>query len=154
MLKGDEPILICNADIISNLDYQKLIDYHQKKKYLSTLVVRERQSSRYLLFNENNHLTGWKNVVTGETKQSCLLKGDGHYFAFSGIQVISPMLLDLITEQGKFSIIDLYLRLAKKHPIGAFPDDSSLWMDLGKPEQLKEAEKYFQKQLQKKEDTS
>jgi NDP-sugar pyrophosphorylase family protein len=136
-----QPVLLLNVDVLTNLSFQELRSYHQRKKALATLVVRRRDTSRYLLFDDNRQLTGWKNYKTGETKIS---KPDEFEqstpYAFSGIQIIQPELLHLIEEKGKFSIIDLYLRLAKANSIKAFVDDQSIWMDLGKYEQMNEAE--------------
>lgn len=143
-LKGNEPILIYNVDVISNLDLNILLKYHQEQKALATLVVRSRETSRYLMFDQNLQLTGWKNFSTGEIRISRDESfADSQPLAFSGIQIIQPELLALITEEGKFPIIDLYLRLAKTHSIKAFIDQSNLWMDLGKPEQLLLAEEFF-----------
>ena len=143
-LKGDEPILIYNVDVISNLDLNALLEYHQKHKALATLVVRSRETSRYLMFDNNMQLIGWKNYSTGETRisrqESCT---DAQPLAFSGIQLIQPELLELITEEGKFPIIDLYLRLAVNQSVIAYVDQSERWMDLGKPEQLQLAEMLF-----------
>lgn len=143
-LKGNEPILIYNVDVISNLDLNVVLDYHQKQNALATLVVRSRETSRYLMFDQNLELTGWKNF---SNEESIISRpdafADAQPFAFSGIHIVQPELLDLITEVGKFPIMDLYLRLAKKHPIKAFVDESEIWMDLGKPEQLLAAEKLF-----------
>jgi NDP-sugar pyrophosphorylase family protein len=141
-LKGDEPILIYNVDVISNLDLNVLLKYHLDKKALATLVVRQRETSRYLMFDQNMQLAGWKNFSNGETRISRPESfADAKPLAFSGIHIIQPELLELITEEGKFPIMDLYLRLAKDHSINAFIDRSDLWMDLGKPEQLLIAEK-------------
>ncbi|WP_159520586.1 nucleotidyltransferase family protein [Sunxiuqinia indica] len=136
-----QPVLLLNVDVLTNLSFRELRSYHQREKTLATLVVRKRDTSRYLLFDDNRQLTGWKNYNTGETKIS---KPDEFEqstpYAFSGIQIIQPELLNLIEEKGKFSIIDLYLRLAKSNSIKAFVDDQSIWMDLGKYEQMNEAE--------------
>lgn len=143
-LKGDEPILIYNVDVISNLDLNVLLKYHQEQKALATLVVRQRETSRYLMFDQNLQLAGWKNFSNGETIISRPESfADAQPLAFSGIHIIQPELLELITEEGKFPIMYLYLRLAKDHSIKAFIDQSDLWMDLGKPEQLLAAEKLF-----------
>jgi len=143
-LKGNEPILIYNVDVISNLDLNVLLKYHQEQKALATLVVRSRETSRYLMFNQNLQLAGWKNFSDGETRISRPeFFADAQPLAFSGIHLVQPELLELITEEGKFPIMDLYLRLAKDHSIKAFIDQSDLWMDLGKPDQLLAAEKLF-----------
>ena len=143
-LNGGEPILIYNMDVISNLDLNVLLEYHQEQKALATLVVRSRETSRYLMFDQNLQLSGWKNFSNGETIISRPESfADAQPLAFSGIHIVQPEILELITEEGKFSIMDLYLRLAKDHSIQAFIDQSDLWMDLGKPEQLLEAEKLF-----------
>lgn len=141
---GNEPILIYNVDVISNLDLNNLLEFHLQNKSLATLVVRQRETSRYLMFDENMFLSGWKNFSSGETIVSREdLFSDSQPFAFSGIHIVQPEILDLITEEVKFPIMDLYLRLAKNHPIKAFLDQSNLWMDLGKPDQIIEAEKLF-----------
>jgi len=143
-LKGTEPILIYNVDVISNLDLNVLLKYHQEQKALATLVVRSRETSRYLMFDQNLQLSGWKNFDTGETRISRQESfSDAQPLAFNGIHLIQPELLEMITEEGIFPIIDLYLRLAKSHSIKAYIDHSSLWMDLGKPEQLSLAEEFF-----------
>ena len=143
-LNGTEPILIYNVDVISNLDLNLLLKYHQEQKSLATLVVRARETSRYLMFDSNLQLTGWKNFSNGETRISRDESfAESQPFAFSGIHLIQPELLDLITEEGKFPIMDMYLRLAKVHSIKAYIDHSDLWMDLGKPEQLLAAEEIF-----------
>lgn len=143
-LKGSDPILIYNVDVISNLDLNVLLHYHQQQNALATLVVRSRETSRYLMFDNDLQLTGWKNFSNGETLISRLDSFEkSQPMAFSGIHLIQPKLLDLITEEGKFSIMDLYLRLAKTQRIHAFVDTSDIWMDLGKPDQLQAAEMFF-----------
>jgi NDP-sugar pyrophosphorylase family protein len=140
LLKGPEPFLVCNVDVLSNIDLSQLYDFHVKKGGIATLAVRKRQTSRYLLFDSEMRLSGWKNISTGEEKIARRSEAYDVY-AFSGIQFINPALFDMITETGKFPLIPLYLRLAEAHTIYGFNDTSSLWMDLGKPGQLEEAER-------------
>jgi NDP-sugar pyrophosphorylase family protein len=93
------------------------------------------------MFDESLQLTGWKNFSNGE---SIICRAESfetsNPMAFSGIHLIQPEIFNLITEEGKFPIMDLYLRLAKDHKIIGYRDQSELWMDLGKPEQLQAAE--------------
>lgn len=141
---GNEPILIYNVDVVSNLDLNNLLGFHRLDNALATLVVRQRETSRYLMFDENMLLSGWKNFSSGEIIVSREASfANSKPFAFSGIHIVQPEILDLITEEGKFPIMDLYLRLAKSQKIKGYLDQSDLWMDLGKPAQLMEAEKLF-----------
>ena len=145
-LNGTEPILIYNVDVISNLNLIDVLNYHQQNKALATLVVRKRETSRYLMFDEQLQLTGWKNFSNGDT---IISRTDSFAlsqpFAFSGIHILDPRMFNLITEEGKFPIMDLYLRLAKDHKIIGYRDQSELWMDLGKPDQLIAAEQLLTK---------
>jgi NDP-sugar pyrophosphorylase family protein len=96
------------------------------------------------MFDQNLNLAGWKNSSNGENRISRVDSFENALpLAFSGIHIIQPELLEMITEEGKFPIIDLYLRLAKDHRIKAFVDTSTIWLDLGKPEQLQKAESLF-----------
>ena len=98
------------------------------------------------MFDRDLQLAGWKNVSNGKTYISRPESfSNAKPLAFSGIQIIQPELLEMITEEGKFPIMDLYLRLAKDQMIKAFIDDSDLWLDLGKPEDLMAAENFFSK---------
>ncbi len=146
LFNPEEPILILNVDVLTNLAFHEVLRFHQQEKALATLVVRNRETSRYLLFDSKQQLTGWKNIQTDATKIS---RPDEFQqstpYAFSGIQIIQPELLNQIREEGKFSIIDLYLRLAKTEIIKAFVDEKSVWMDLGKYEQVGEAERLIKK---------
>ena len=147
-LAGLEPILIYNVDVVSNLDLNALEKYHNQAGSLATLVVRKRETARYLMFDQDLQLAGWKNFSNGETK---IARPDSFDkatpYAFSGIQIIQPDLLNLISEKGKFPIMDLYLRLASTHAIQGFVDGSTTWMDLGKPDQLPIAEELLRSQL-------
>lgn len=147
-LAGDEPILIYNVDVISNLDLNLLENYHSISGSLATLVVRQRETSRYLMFDHHLQLTGWKNLSSGETKIIRETNFSASIpLAFSGIQIVQPEIFRLITEEGKFQIVDLYLRLAQTEQIHGFVDTSSIWMDLGKPDQLEIAELLFRNDI-------
>ncbi|HZK96881.1 MAG TPA: nucleotidyltransferase family protein [Prolixibacteraceae bacterium] len=145
LLDGDEAFLVYNVDVLSNIDLQLFRKYHLEQGGLVTLAVRDRNTARYLAFDEAMQLTGWRNIKTGDeiasrNMHNCSL------LAFSGIQLIEPAIFKLITETGSFPLIPLYLRLAAEHRIMGYQDQSTLWMDLGKPEQIKEAEKMIVKQ--------
>ena len=143
-LTGHEPILIYNVDVISNLNLNLLENHHRQSGALVTLVVRQRETARYLMFDKQLQLSGWKNFSNGETK-ICREENfpKATPYAFSGIQIVQPEIFSLISETGKFPIMDLYLRLAKKEKVAGFIDTSTTWMDLGKPDQLPLAEKLF-----------
>ena len=144
-LQGDEPVLLINVDILTNLNLNRLLQAHKESGALASLVVRNRVTSRYLLFDRNRQLSGWKNVKTGELKISRPgATDDSRQLAFSGIHLIDPKLPGKITENGKFSIIDLYLRLAASEKIIAFEDTESVWMDLGRYDELAEAGRLIQ----------
>ncbi|MDE5421875.1 nucleotidyltransferase family protein [Ancylomarina sp. DW003] len=134
------PILIYNVDILSSLNFADLLASHTSKKALATLNLRDKKTNRYLCFNNKNLLCAWKNDNTGEVKLVNETYENSKAFSFSGIHIIDSKLLELIEEEGVFSIIDLYLRLAKDHQIAGYYDSSDLWMDLGKPEELLKAE--------------
>ena len=135
-----EPFLVYNVDVLTSMHLTDLLAFHKLKGGLATMAVRTRITDRYLVFNKDMLLSGWRNVKTGEEKlvgQADLLEN----FAFSGIQIIQPKLFPLITESGKFSVIQMYLRLAAVNDIYGYHDTSDYWMDLGKPDQLLAAEK-------------
>jgi NDP-sugar pyrophosphorylase family protein len=144
LLKGNFPIVIYNVDILSNLNLQLVKGAHLKSGALATLVVRNRKTQRYFKFNREKQLVGWINKKTGESKIS-LSEGfnESVEMAFSGIHIIQPEFFDLLPAEERFSITNLYLELAKTQQIKGYFDDSDLWMDVGKPEQLKEARELF-----------
>ena len=142
-----EPILIHNVDIVSSINLLELYKTHCNNNVLATLAIRNRPSSRVLLFDENNLLRGWKNISTGTSKLPLTTSNPDNLqpYAFSGIHIVNHELLQLISETGKFSIIDVYLRLSANHSIMAYQHDADYWNDVGKHEQLKAAEEYLRK---------
>lgn len=136
--EGEKAIIAYNVDILSNINLNKMLNYHNKQQALATLATRNRESSRYLLFNSEQFMCGWTNTKTNEIKQVREATSTNSY-AFSGIHIINPKLFNFITQEGKFSIITTYLDLARKHKIVAYSHDSDYWFDVGKPERLQEA---------------
>jgi NDP-sugar pyrophosphorylase family protein len=136
---ADEPFILHNVDVISTIDLRRMAQFHSEHKALATLAVQDRETSRYLLFDEQHQLCGRRARQDGKTE---LVRPSAkrEALAFSGIHVISPRLLSLITEQGIFSIINTYLRLAAQgETILAFRADDYYWRDLGRPENVTQA---------------
>lgn len=139
----NKPFLVHNVDVLSNIDLNQLYQTHLQSGSLATLAVKDRNTSRYFLFNDNNELCGWENTNTGEILYHSNNSQQLTALAFSGIQVISPQIFDKISETGKFSSTDLYIRLSAKNKIAAFRHDKDYWLDLGKPESIYAAETYI-----------
>lgn len=142
-LKGDEAFIVMNVDMLTNLNIKSMIDYHKSNKSLATLAVTQRDTSRYFLFNDKDELCGWKNVKTGEEK---IKKNQPNLTpkAFSGIHIIEPRIFDLIKQEGKFSMVDVYLDLCKDNIITGFDHSNDILIDVGKPESITKAESLFQ----------
>ena len=136
----DEPFILHNVDVVSTIDFQRLMNFHNENRALATLAVQERESSRYLLFDDQRELCGRR---IGRDQEPELVRSTPNLkaLAFSGIHLISPRLLTDMTEEGVFSIIATYLRLAgQNEKILAFRADEYYWHDLGKLEDLRQAE--------------
>ena len=146
----EDPILICNVDILSNIDIPTLLRAYNPNE-MGVVVVSPRDTQRYLLFDHDNRLRGWTNIATGEVRGPL---SDNHYpiantrkLAFSGMQVLNPRIFEVmekvVAEKGeKFSLIDLYLSIAEKEILRAFIPENYRMMDVGKINQLSEAEAF------------
>ncbi len=143
LLQTTNPIVLMNVDILTELNLEAMIGYHQEKKPLATLATTSRETSRYFLFDEGNNLCGWRNVKTGEERIGQPLKGNEIQKAFSGIHIIESRLFSLIRQQGKFSMVDVYLDLMREHTIKSFDHSESRFIDVGKPESIEKAEVMF-----------
>lgn len=143
LFKKNEQILIHNVDILSHLDISLLYDKHIENKSLATLVVSRRDTSRYLLFDQTGQLTGWRNKNTKETKWVEHPDNSCQELAFDGIALIEPELLKLLPDCSQpYSIIPIYLYLAKTHRINYYKLISEDWIDVGKPETLLRAQQW------------
>jgi len=149
----DEPFILHNVDVISTIDLARMVQFHREHKALSTLAVQERETSRYLLFDEQGRLCGRRAGSDAPLRGWTLRPGSGQAgespvptrasqaLAFSGIHVISPRIVSMMPEEGAFSIITSYLRLAAlPENILAFRADEYYWRDLGRPENVAQAE--------------
>jgi MurNAc alpha-1-phosphate uridylyltransferase len=140
---GDkEPFITINADILTNLDLNKLIAFHQQHKPLISFGVTGRKTSRYFLFDKNNRLCGWRNTRTSEEKISIHKPGLVEK-AYSCVVIFEPTIFSLIPFTGKFSLVDVYLALAAKHPILGYDHTGDKLVDVGKPESIAIAESLF-----------
>lgn len=149
---ASSPILVCNVDILSNIDIPALLNAYNPEE-MGVVVVYPRDTQRYLLFDDNSHLRGWTNIATGEVRGPL---SDNRYpiantrkLAFSGMQVLNPRIFEVmekvVAEKGeKFSLIDLYLSIAEKEILRAFIPENYRMMDVGKINQLSEAEAFAQ----------
>ena len=146
----DDPILICNVDILSNIDLNALINAYNPEE-MGLVVVSPRDTQRYLLFDETNRLCGWTNIATGEVRPASLASSPNSLIAsrlaFSGMQLLNPRIFDHMDEFAqlkgdKFSLIDLYVYLAEKEILRAFIPENYRMMDVGKIAQLSEAESF------------
>lgn len=137
-----DPFLVHNVDILSDINLTDLYEFHSKHRPLATLAVKDRKTSRSLLINADGGVCGWKNNQTGATIISKGNEKELISIAFSGVHVVNPEIFQLINERGVFSIIDVYLRLAQNRTILTWRHDKDFWVDLGRVENLKEAERY------------
>jgi N-acetyl-alpha-D-muramate 1-phosphate uridylyltransferase len=139
------PFLLYNVDIVSDLSLTRLFELHLEKKGLATLAVRHRPGKRFLLIDEDGRLRGWRNIATGEQ----ILTGSTHEglseIAFSSMHILEPEIFSYM-QAGKYSMIDLYLKLAGNHPVYTLKHDEGYWIDVGTPESLESVRKLLPKE--------
>lgn len=139
--------LTTNVDILTDLNISRLITYHEENKALITFGITNRKTSRYLLFDQNNRMLGWKNEKTREVKMALSSAGtEVTPMAYSCVAVFEYDIFRLMEENGfdgKFSLIDVYLSLAKDHLILGYDHTGDRFVDVGKPESIAVAEKLF-----------
>ena len=148
-LEGDEPFLVHNVDILSNIDLREVYDSHVQSGADATLLVSDRTTTRKLLFDKEMRMQGWLNHSTGEVLPADFvwMPEQHRELAFEGIHVISPTLFEYMGEgtqwQGKFSIIPFYLSVCKLLHLRGYELKDITWFDIGKPETLQKANDYF-----------
>lgn len=145
LFNSEEKFITCNVDILTDLDINKLLKFHKQSNAMISFAVTNRKTSRNLLFDEENRLCGWRNNSTGEEKISI----PGKKFiekAYSCVVVFEYDIFRLMKEAvftGKFSLIDVYLKLAADHRIMGYDHTGDKLVDVGKPESVAVAESLF-----------
>ena len=143
----DEPFLVHNADILSNVDLKALYEHHLTSGNDATLLVSPRKTVRYLLFDKGNHLCGWVNKDTLQTKPEGFVYQPEvqKEYAFGGIHIISPTLFNYMGDEwtGKFSIMDFYLKTCGIAKLGGYAKEDLQLIDIGKPDTLAKAEDFI-----------
>ena len=135
-----KPFLVHNVDILSNVDLMDMMKFHLSSDSLATLVVNQRKTSRQLLFDKQMQLKGWFNETTGQTKPQEINLQLYQKFAFSGIQILSPKVFQLMEKWNEvFSIIDFYLSNVDKEKISGYTNNEIKVLDVGKIQSLEEA---------------
>jgi NDP-sugar pyrophosphorylase family protein len=143
----EDPFLLHNVDVISTIDLGRMVKFHRENQALATLAVQDRETSRHLLFDGQGQLCG-RQAGREQAPEIVRPSRQVQALAFSGVHVISGRFLPMITEQGVFSIIRSYLRLAGQgEKILAFRADKYYWRDLGRPEDLAQATADVERQL-------
>lgn len=144
LLGTGSPVLMYNVDVLSSLYIPDLLQEHTGSGALATLVVRKRVTERYFRFNHQKRLVGWINKKTGDRLVAIPEEFEGATeMAFSGIHIVDPAIFNFMPADDCFSVIRLYLSLAKDNLIKGYFDESDLWLDVGKPDELKYARKLF-----------
>jgi N-acetyl-alpha-D-muramate 1-phosphate uridylyltransferase len=142
LFKPGRRFITCNADILTDLDINKLVSFHEKHKALISFGVTDRKSSRNLLFDESGRLCGWRNNTTGEEKIP-VAKKNLIAKAYSCVVIFEYDIFEYIPFTGKFSLIDVYLALAADHIIMGYDHSGDRLVDVGKPESVAVAEALF-----------
>jgi NDP-sugar pyrophosphorylase family protein len=132
----ERPFILHNVDVISTIDLRRMVQFHTENQALATLAVQDRETSRYLLFDKQLQLCG-RRSSHDQKNEFVRCSQPVQALAFSGIHIISPRLFAMMIEEGVFSIITSYLRLAALGArILAFRADEYYWRDLGRPENV------------------
>jgi len=140
LLHSDEPFLLHNVDVLTNLDINELILSHKSEKALITIAVKNRPTSRLLLFDENNYLAGWCHNESGERRIVRDYEGELSSYGNSCVYIFDPEFFDLVDNREPVSLTDIYLELAKQHKIKAFVHNEDYWYNLGLYESFMNAE--------------
>jgi len=143
----EQPFLVHNVDVISTIDLERMVQFHRENQALATLAVQDRETSRFLLFDGQNQLCG-RQAGREQAPEIARPSRQVQALAFSGVHVIASRFLGMMAENGAFSIVQSYLRLAGHgERILAFRADEYYWRDLGRPENIAQAEADVEQQL-------
>lgn len=135
----NQPFIICNADILSNIDLAKMYETHCASDAIATYAIQKRDTSRYMLHNTEGVLCGWMNTQSKALKM-CRFAPELGMYSFSCFHVVNPEIFKTTPDKEYFTIIDWYLNIGNQYTILGYRHDDDIWCDIGKPETLKEAE--------------
>jgi NDP-sugar pyrophosphorylase family protein len=138
----NNPFLVYNADIVTDLDLSSLYHYHIKKNGLATLAVRNREGSRFLLVDSEGVLKGWCNLATGEKILAVNEEAELSKIGFSSIQIIDPEIFKYMKD-GIYTVVSLYLQLASSQSIHTCRCDDGYWFNVGTPENLESVRRFL-----------
>jgi NDP-sugar pyrophosphorylase family protein len=143
----EEPFILHNVDVLSTIDLGRMVQFHRQNQALATLAVQERETSRYLLFDERGQLCG-RRMGRDQPQETVRPSGETQAMAFCGVHVVSPRLLAMMIQRGVFSIVTSYLRVAGEGGgIFAFRADQYYWRDLGRPDNVTQAAEDVKQQV-------
>lgn len=143
-LLGDQCFLTINVDILTDLNIQHFIEHHKHKKAAISLAVAQRETSRFLLFNDENRLCGWRNVKEGDVLEKIAVPAARYMQkAYSGIALFEPAVFERLPFTGKFSLIDVFLHLAPTQVISGYDHTGDRWVDVGRVKSVAVAEQLF-----------
>ena len=147
-LDGNEPFLVHNADILTDLDLKAFYNAHSESDAVASVLVKQRDTQRYFLLDDENRLRGWIHMGTGEVRPAGLDPSPLRHRAFGGIHVISPAIFPLLEQYAAgrkvFSITPFYIDQCDQHIFHGYePADDYLWLDVGKPDTLECANRQF-----------
>lgn len=148
LLEGKEAFVTVNADILTNLPINELLEFHNNKEALISFAVSKRETSRQFLFNKDMQLCGWRNRLTQEEKGPLIInptinRNELVEWAYGCVVVFSPEFFKVVKEKGKFSLTESYLSLANEYKVIGWPCEPEKWIDVGKPESIQKASEIF-----------
>jgi len=155
----DQPFLLHNADVITDVDLQALAHKHLESGALATLAVKKRDTKRYLLFDEEDDLCGWQSTEPAETREVRKPSGQTTPYPFLCVQILSPEVFNTMNSPSPYSLIDAYLAaVAGGHRVTSFLAPDARWMDVGRPGHLEQVaglfgDRYFEALLARDRDS-
>lgn len=142
-LEGNHSFLIMNVDILTTLNLSAMVKIHEESNSLATLAIQSRESDRSFLFDSELRLSGWERKSTQEVIIKRSTRDELNSYGFSGIHILDPRVFELETRKEKFSIVETYLNTCAQHHIQGYTHQHDIMIDVGRPESVIEAEKYF-----------
>lgn len=139
-------VLLCNVDVITTADLNAFLNFHFQQRNPVSLMIKKRQASRYLLFDEKMHLAGWRHGSSGEEQ---LLRPGVPLtpFGFQGMHIISSEIFPFLDKEGAgaFPITPFYLKIAREMPVAGYLCNDADWIDIGTPKKLARARAFVER---------